>query len=229
MRTLARTLRPQVRDKYPAADGRPMAETDLHRLLIVDLIDSLDAFYNADPMVYVSGNLLLFYVPGDRRRHVSPDVFVVKGVPKQRRRNFLVWEEGKGPDAVFEITSASTREEDEDDKFWLYQDTLRVPEYFLFDPLGEYLNPPLKGYRLRDGKYIPIRPVRGRLPSRVLGLHLERSGSELRLFDPTSKKWLPTLRERIVQAEKAQQVVEQENARLKKQLDDLRRRLTNGR
>ena len=159
-----------------------MAETDLHRLLIVDLIDSLDAFYNADPMVYVSGNLLLFYVPGDRRRHVSPDVFVVKGVPKQRRRNFLVWEEGKGPDAVFEITSASTREEDEDDKFWLYQDTLRVPEYFLFDPLGEYLNPPLKGYRLRDGKYIPIRPVRGRLPSRVLGLHLERSGSELRLF-----------------------------------------------
>jgi len=206
-----------------------MAETDLHRLLIVDLIDSLDAFYNADPMVYVSGNLLLFYVPGDRRRHVSPDVFVVKGVPKRRRRNFLVWEEGKGPDAVFEITSASTREEDEDDKFWLYQDTLRVPEYFLFDPLGEYLNPPLKGYRLRDGKYIPIRPVRGRLPSRVLGLHLERSGSELRLFDPTSKKWLPTLRERIVQAEKAQQVVEQENARLKKQLDDLRRRLTNGR
>ena len=60
-------------------------------------------------MVYVSGNLLVYYVPGDRLRHLSPDVFVAKGVPKRERLNYLMWEEGKGPDVVIELTSSSMR------------------------------------------------------------------------------------------------------------------------
>jgi len=48
---------------YPTTDGRPMAETDLHRDLMVDLIRTLQAYYQADEQVYVSGNLLVFYVP----------------------------------------------------------------------------------------------------------------------------------------------------------------------
>jgi hypothetical protein len=63
---------------YPTADGRPMAETDCHRDIMYALIKVLQSFYAADPNVYVSGNLLLYYVPGSKRRHVSPDVFVVK-------------------------------------------------------------------------------------------------------------------------------------------------------
>src|SRR5258708_29698389 len=87
-----------VENDYPTSDGRPMAETDHHRKLMHDLIETLDAHFAADPMVYVSGNLLLFYVPGDRLRHLSPDVFGVKGVPKRQRLNYLTWEEGKEPD-----------------------------------------------------------------------------------------------------------------------------------
>src|SRR5262245_18671996 len=123
-------------------------------------------------MVYVSGNLLIFYVPGDRLRHLSPDVFVVKGVPKRERPNYLTWEEGSTPNLVVELTSSSTRDEDVEGKFLLYRDKLRVAEYFLFDPLGDYLDPPLKGYRLRRGKYAAIKPIKGWLPSKVLGLHL---------------------------------------------------------
>ncbi|HJT76767.1 MAG TPA: Uma2 family endonuclease [Gemmataceae bacterium] len=210
---------------YPTSDGRPMAETDLHRELMFDLIKTLQAYYAADSMVYVSGNLLVFYVPGDRLRHLSPDVFVVKGVPKRERPNYLTWEEGKGPGVVIELTSSSTRDEDVQDKFQLYQNNLRVPEYFLFDPLGDYLDPPLRGYRLREGKYAPIRPFRGRLPSKVLGLHLERHGRSLRLYDPAAKQWLLTPEETIRQMADTVQRVGSENEQLRRELEALRRRL----
>jgi Uma2 family endonuclease len=146
---------------YPTSDGRPMAETGHHRILMNDLIESLDAYFADDPTVYVSGNLLLFYEPGNRRRQISPDVFVVKGVAKHKRLNYLTWEEGKGPDFVIELTSSSTRHEDQDTKFRKYRDVLRVKEYFLFDPFGDYLKPPLQGYRLRAGVYQAIRPLQG--------------------------------------------------------------------
>ena len=92
---------------------------------------------------------------------------------------------------VIELTSASTREEDMTDKRALYQDVLRVPEYFLFDPYEEYLHPRFQGYRLVEGHYRPIEPVDGRLPSEVLGLHLEAAGELLRLYDPSADGWLP--------------------------------------
>jgi len=187
-----------------------MAETDIHRDDMFDLIGSLKRYFAFDPMVYVSGNLLLFYVPGNKRKHISPDVFVVKGVEKRLRDNYLIWEEGKGPDAAIELTSSSTRAEDTKKKFLLYQDVLKVPEYFLFDPKDDYLDPPLQGHRLVRGKYVPIRPILGRLPSTVLGLHLERHGDQLRLFDPEKGNWLPTPREA---AEEAQAKAERAEAK----------------
>jgi Uma2 family endonuclease len=191
-----------------------MAETDLHRDLMVDLILTLQAHFAQEP-VYVSGNLLVFYVPGDRRRHLSPDVFVVKGVPKHRRDNYLIWDEGRGPDLVIELTSASTRDEDIGHKMALYRDELRVPEYFLFDPKLDSLDPPLQGYRLHDGQYVPIEPVNDRLPSEVLGLHLERDGRLLRLYDPRTGQRLLTPVERAAAAEA-------ELERLRRELERLR-------
>jgi len=186
-----------------------MAETPQHRKIMTDTIETLDYYFAADPNVYVSGNMFVYYVPGDRLRHVAPDVFLVRGIPKETgRRRYLCWEEGKGPDFIVEVTSESTREEDLDDKFDIYQDWMKVPEYFLFDPYGEYLKPPLRGYRLIAGVYQPIESVDGRLPSDVLGLHLERHGGQLRLHDPRSGRWLPTPLERADNAEAAQAAAE---------------------
>jgi Uma2 family endonuclease len=196
---------------YPTSDGKPMAETDWHRILMIDLIQTLDGWFAHDPNVYVSGNLLMFYVEGDRRRHLSPDVFVVKGVPKHKRLYYLLWEEKKGPDVVIELTSKSTRNEDLKKKFQLYQDVLKVSEYFLFDPLGDYLKPPMQGFRLQGGKYEPIAPVKNRLPSPTLRLHLERDGENLRLYDPKSGQWLPTLAE--------------ERHKLRSEVEELRRQI----
>src|SRR4051794_21978605 len=132
--------------RYPTSDGKPMAETDIHRDVMVQSIWSLERWYEDDPMVYVTGNLLVYYVPGNKRKHVSPDVFVVKGVAKKKRLYYLAWEEGKFPTAVIEITSSSTRNEDLKRKFELYRDEFRVREHFLFDPRHDYLEPRLCGF-----------------------------------------------------------------------------------
>jgi Uma2 family endonuclease len=170
---------------YPTSDGKPMAETDYHRDLMMDLIATLRAYYAEQENVYVSGNLLLFYQENNRRKHISPDVFVVQGVGKYQRPNYLLWEE-RSPAFVIELTSSSTRKEDVTTKMALYQDVLKVQEYFLFDPCEDYLDPSMQGWRLRSGTYRRIRPVAGRLPSRTTGLHLERDGTELRLWNPTT-------------------------------------------
>lgn len=213
--------RPPRKVVYPTSDGKPMAETDDHRDLMVDLIETQKAHFADEPNVYVSGNLLMYYVQGDPRRHISPDVFVVFGVPKHNREYYLVWEEGKSPDVVFELTSKSTRMEDQRTKLEIYRDILKVKEYFLFDPHGDYLDPPMQGFRLRARRYTRIRPMNNRLPSQVLGLHLERNGKELRLYDPSMDRWLPTPAER-------QRLVEAENARLRQEIEELRRRQRNG-
>ena len=213
---------------YPSSDGKPMAETDDHRDIMVDTIDTLRRFYAEDPRTYVSGNLQMYYVPDDKRRHVSPDVFVVRGVAKESRINYLVWEEGKGPDLVIEVTSKSTRKEDVWTKFKLYRDTLAVREYFQFDPHGDYLKPPLKGYRLVEGRYLPIESVAGRLPSEVLGLHLERVGRNLRLYDPASGAWLLTPQENNavrIRAEAARDQAEARQRQAEAQIEELRRQL----
>ncbi len=197
-----------------------MAETDWHRILMTALIQTLDAWYGKNKKIYVSGNLLIFYEQGNRRKHVSPDVFVVKGVAKHLRPNYLMWQEKKAPDVVIELTSSSTRREDLKKKFDLYQHVLKVQEYFLFDPRGDYLKPPLRGYRLLRGKYEPIEAVHGRLPSQVLDLHLERAGEDLRLFEPSTSRWLPTPEEAIHQ-------VQAENRRLRRVLQQRRPRPRN--
>jgi Uma2 family endonuclease len=189
-----------------------MAETDQHRYLMIEEIDILQRWFAPDPMVYVSGNLLIYYVPGNKRRHISPDVFVVKGVANHWRDYYLHWEE-KDLDLAIELTSSSTRSEDTDEKKQLYRDVLHVREYFLFDPRAEYLHPSFQGFRLESGLYVSIAPVAGRLPSEVLGLHLERHGEQLRFWNPVTGQWLPTAQERDQQHEAARQQAEQERDR----------------
>jgi Uma2 family endonuclease len=221
---------------YPCSDGRPMGETPYHVRNLGNLVFMLDAWFGNNPSVYVAGNMFVYYVEGDRHKHLSPDVFVVRGIAKTPERLcYLAWVEGKMPEAVIELTSRSTREEDLDDKFHLYQDILKVYEYFLFDPEEEYLEPSMRGYRLQGGKYVPIEPVDGRLPSEVLGLHLERDGWTLRLYDPTTGQWLPTMWEEHDRRQQAEAAREQEAAarqkaeaeveRLRSELESLRARL----
>ncbi len=81
MSTDSSRRRPSKLVHYPTSDGKPMAGTDVHRQGMTNLIGTLQSYYAADPMVYVSGNFLMYYVEGDRRKHLAPDVFVTLGIP----------------------------------------------------------------------------------------------------------------------------------------------------
>ena len=189
---------------YPDSDGKPMGETQIHQEAIIELIVGLKDWFAADPRVYVGGDMFLYYVPGDPKSTVCPDVMVALDVPKIVRRTYKTWEEGgKGPDLVIEVSSRSTRREELRHKFAIYRDDLRVREYFLFDPLQEYLKPPLRGFRLVGDDYEPIPLEDGRLPSEVLGLDLMRVGELVRFVDPTTGQVVLNRLEALAKAHKS--------------------------
>jgi hypothetical protein len=136
----------------------------------------------------VGANLLLYFRKGDPRAVVAPDGFVAKGVPKllpgnRQRRKYLLWEEGQAPCFVLETTSESTQGQDSGTKKDVYE-RLGVDEYFQFDPLGDYLNPRLQGFRLVGGRYRSIRPDSdGSLVSQATRVIFRFDGSRLRLTD----------------------------------------------
>ncbi len=202
-----------------------MTETDLHAHVLIYLLTALEYYFRNDPNVYVSGNLMLYYEEGNPSASVSPDVFVVKGIHKQARRVYKLWEEGKAPDIAIELTSRSTRLEDLGNKRALYAE-LGVAEYFIYDPHQEYLKPPLQGFRLEEGNYAPIAPdVQGRLRSDTLGLDLQIVEDDLRLFDPRADNFLltPLEAQQVARREAtARQAAEAEVGRLRAELKRLR-------
>ena len=158
-----------------------MGETDEHRDEMVREIELLRRYFEGQ-QVYVSGNLLFYYVQGDPKKCVVPDVFVVKDADPKKRRTYKLWIERKSPDAVIEVTSRKTKKKDQVTKPALYRQ-LGVREYFMFDPTEDYLHPPLQGYRLVGDRYVQIRPDdQGGLVSRELGLRLQAERGQLMMY-----------------------------------------------
>ena len=181
---------------YPTGDGKPMAEDTLHRKQMAYCCDALEYRFASRPDVYVAGNDFVYYVEGQPRIRVSPDCYVVIGVEKKRRKFYKLWEENNIPPAVvFEITSKATQKEDVEDKRPLYEQTLRVAEYFQFDPTGDYLHPRLQGQRLQEGRYQNIELRDNRMFSEQLGLELVAQDDALRFYDPAGGEWLRTYEE----------------------------------
>ena len=198
--------------EYPESDGNPMAETDKHRKLMNALIETLEAHFIEEPEVYVSGNLMCYYVEGDPTKSVSPDVFVVRGVIKQERRTYKFWEE-KIPNIVIEVSSRKTKNEDLQWKKQLYA-WLGVQEYFIFDP--EYkLIPPLRAFRLHGKELIEEVVSNNRVVSEELGLELVNDGTTLRLFNSQTGEFLRTPSEETVARQKAENRADRLAAKLR--------------
>jgi Uma2 family endonuclease len=207
--------------EYPESDGLPMRETDLHRWWMTRIGEWLRWRYQGQ-RVYVSGNLLIYPEEGNNMRHVSPDCFVVLDCEPGFRRTYKLWEEGKAPDFVLEVTSSSTRRQDEDDKPSRYAE-MGVKEYFLFDPTSDYLEPPLQGYRFVERRPVLIRPnSAGELESRCLGLLLKLEGADLVMSDRKTGERLLTQAE-FEQAKRKQ--VEDQLRAAEAELAKLRQRL----
>lgn len=212
---------------YPETDGKPLAETDLHRIIIIDTYHKLNSHYEDNDDVYVSGNLLIYDIQGKPRRSISPDVMVVFGIEKKMRRIYKTWEEGKAPDFVIEFFSKSTYRNDLGRRRTRYA-SIGVREYFLYDPELSYLDESLMGFRLNEnGIYDAIEQLpHGGLNSEVLGMEFRIQDDGIGLFDTTSGEWLQTPEEKAyaiaLQEASARQKMEEETARLRIEIEKLK-------
>lgn len=224
MASLVELALPEI--EYPESDGQPIGETDFHFTTIILLVQALRDYFAEQP-VYVAGDLMFYYEPGNPRAVKAPDVLVVKGVSKHKRRIYKLWEEQVVPCTIFEITSQQTGSADLTTKYQLYE-RLGIKEYFLFDPLGEYLQPHLQGFALVKGRYqaLPLS-AESELISRELGLILRPQEDLLRLVDSYTGQVLATSHESVRRAELAEQKVQLAEAKiieLQQELEKLRRK-----
>ena len=181
--------------EYPTSDGEPMGETDRHRQLMMDLIEAIQAYYQqGTDDVYVSGNLLMYYEEGLPSSVLSPDVLVALGLVDRPREIYKVWEEGKAPDLVIEVTSKSTRMRDVGVKKGVYS-ALGVREFLLFDPFAEYLKPRFQVYRLEQGEFLRVVIPESGYVSVSTGLVFRVVEDSLRVFEPGGERMLENRKE----------------------------------
>ena len=171
------------------------------------------------------------FVRDDREGIRYPDLLISFDAKPELiipRNGYLIPEQGKPPEFVLEVASASTGEIDEDDKRRDYA-RFRVPEYWRFDPSGgEWHSVPLAGDRLVDDEYQPIpihRTAEGnfRGHSEVLNLDLCWEGGQLRWHDPVAQRYLPDFWEKDAQLRAAEARADAEAARAQGLEEELRR------
>ena len=142
-------------DEYPSEDGLPMASSVEHALWMIACFRLLVHWFRGRTDVFVGIDLLVFYMRGNKRTSVAPDVFVSFGVPMRKLRSYKVWEAGKPPDVVWEFGSRSTVKGDAKEKKEKYR-RMGVREYWLVDPDGGYHDRRVRGFELVSGQYVEL-------------------------------------------------------------------------
>ncbi len=193
-----------------------MAETDKHAKLLIYLKQSLEIFFAQRPDVYVTGNIMFYYVEGDPTEVISPDVMVCFGIPKGDRTSYKTWEESDVvPSVIIEIASKGTWKKDRVEKLDLYQ-MLGVKEYYIFNPQYPKNLPAFMAFRLEKGILESVAIEEGRIKSDILGLELVDTGDTLHLLNPVTGEFLKGFEE-----------LSAENNELKIEIEKLKQLLQN--
>ncbi|MDZ8032993.1 Uma2 family endonuclease [Nostoc sp. DedSLP04] len=207
---------PPTQAELPDDDGIPM-ESARHKAQMDLLIDALIPWLEEREDGFIGGNMFVYYSLAQVRNKdfKGPDFFAVLGVPKGERRSWVVWEEGKTPDVVIELLSDSTAQADKNEKKLIYQNQMRVPEYFWYDPF----NPDdLAGFSIAKGAYQPITVnAQNQLVSQSLGLGLQLWQGSYKGINATWLRWANLAGELLpTPEEKERQRAEQERQRADK-------------
>lgn len=174
---------------YPSSDGKRMAEDMWQFNAILNTYNDIKTVH---PGALVAAALLVYPEEGNRDNSISPAVLVAFGIGTEKRWRYLVWKEGKPPDWVLEMASASISAGDREKRRNRYA-AMGVPEYWLFDPKGDALPPGtlrLQAFGLLEGEYRPLesRMLDGKrmIHSKVLGLDVRGEDELLRFRDPAT-------------------------------------------
>ncbi|NET31807.1 MAG: Uma2 family endonuclease [Cyanothece sp. SIO1E1] len=198
----------------------PPLESDLHLLQIKLFLDCLNWWWKDRNDFYASGNLTIYYSAKQikSRDFRGPDFFVVLGVERRPRKSWIVWEEdGKTPNLIIEVLSDTTANVDRGVKKQIYQDVLKVHDYFWFDPSTLEF----QGFHLVNGQYQSLEAnSEGWLWSQQLKLYLGIHQNKLRFFT-SEGQLLPTLEETAEAAEKRAKAAEKRAEHLAERLKAL--------
>lgn len=201
--------------EYPSSDGKPLADTDLHRQELLEIIQTLQDRFKNEDQVYVSGDLMIYFEEGDAQKCRAPDVIVVQGVEKRQRRTYKLWKEKKAPTLAMEILSKGTRNQDKKDKKPDYAQ-IGVDYYVLYDPEGTYLQPALQVYRRTGNDYVPMVVSSGIFPCPPLGISLSLGDDGLLvLTDLNTGEIIPRLPDALKAAQEQVRALQEEIRRLK--------------
>jgi len=192
----------QLADLMPDAtqleSNEPEIESSLHYIQLALLVSCLEWFWRDQTDFFIGANLTIYFSCQQlkNRDFRGPDFFLVKQTQKHPRKSWVVWEEdGKYPDLIIELLSASTADTDRTLKKTLYQNRFRTPEYFWFSP--ETLE--FEGFRFIGTQYQPIATnSNGWRWSEELELYLGVENKQLRYFT-TDGRLVPTPQERAEQ------------------------------
>jgi Uma2 family endonuclease len=199
----------------------PPLESEWHLRQLLLLIQCLELWWGDRQDFYAFGNLTIYYSTRRLKSEMfrGPDFFVVLDTERKPRKSWVVWEEdGKYPNVIVEILSASTAQVDRVTKKQIYQETFRTPNYFWFNP---YNPKEFKGFNLVNGQYEDIEPnAEGWLWSQQLGLYLGVQDSILRLFTPEGEL-IPTPEEARLQEYQRAEQERQRADRLEQRLREL--------
>ena len=151
-----------------------------------------------------------------------PDLLVAFDVDPElyeASNGYIISEQGKPPDFVLEVASASTGDTDTGPKLDDYA-RMGILEYWLFDETGEHHGTRLAGYRLGDdGRYHPI-PMDVDTPevvqgySAALNLLLRWERGKLAWHDPATEEHIATFDSERARADtaEAQRITERARA-----------------
>jgi Uma2 family endonuclease len=207
-------------------------EGDRHFRAKVRALSALRGYFGRQKRrIYLAAELPTYY-PNEPR--FAPDLLAVFDVDDHERDSWIVSRETKGLDWVLEVHVGGDRKKDAERNVARYA-RLGIPEYFLFDRARGHLS----AFRLASPEaktYSPILPQRGLYSSQVLGLDVQVEADRLRFFAGTallleSEELIGRLEtlfdevQRRAEAEtKLREAAEAENERLRRELDELRKK-----
>jgi len=203
---------------FPSSDGKPMADnTEQYRWLVL-IKENLEVLFAAEKDVFIAGDLLWYPIRSKLISPVAPDVMVVFGRPKGKRKSYRQWqEENIPPQVVFEILSDSNTLEEMTRKFEFYQ-TYGVEEYYLYDP--DEIK--LEGWLRQQGQLLPVEMENWVSPR--LGIQFNTQFRQLEIYRPNGQRFLTSL-ELEQRAEQERSRAEQERSRAEQAEQQLEREL----
>ncbi len=185
--------------QFPEAPPEEM--TAYHHVNLPGYPGSLTAHFGNPETTVILSEVAAALIPTESYEGVRyPDLLIAFDASPAAiipRNGYLIPEQGKPPDIVMEVASASTARRDETVKRDDYA-AMSIPEYWRFDPTGglQYRTH-LAGERLVAREYQPIpihRTDEGHFwgHSNVLNLDLCWEEGKLRFWDPVGRRYLTT-------------------------------------